>query len=746
MRTTRRNFLKIGTLAGAAAAVPVAMLEKVVPSTAAEPIPVPHKPEMWKTSVCDACGAGCGTLVRVIDGRAIKIRGNPGHPISKGTICPRGAAELQNVYHPDRLQKPLIRRGGKSGRLEPADWDEALDLVASRMADLPQGSLRVINRDYNDLTSYLADRLAAAFGPTTFVSASPALSQPPIDAFRVMHGEAQGVAYDLAHAGAVFAFGRDWLQASESPVEMQRAFGELRRGRPDHRPRIVQIEPRMSITAMHADEWVPVRPGAHGAVALAMACVIVQEGLHNARFLAEHAAGFEDRTDASGVQHVGFKRYLMEGCDLAALSTAADVPEDKIRRLAREFASARPGVALASRSRLSDQMLVHALNALVGSFGSGGITTYAPMSVFEPGRSPNAALHTESIPDLILSRPEEVQAIILDRVNPAFASPSPQRWRGALERCPFVVALAQFLDESAACADVVLPVSSGIESWSAVTARSQNGTEVLSISAPAIDRLYESRPASDVLLDLAHRIGDDAAVQLRWLNAEQALRQRLTHLEAEAWTPIPGAKGVSAADAGFWEGGLESGGWQRKGKPQGLRFATPSGKFQFSSEEMAKAGPAGKWVRLPRWEGSPVNSSTTFPLYLELSVPGAYPGGVGGHIPLLAGQFGSYVNEAWETWVEVSPETGKILNLANGDRAIVATEAGEIEARVRWHPGIRPDVISMPIGLGHETFGGPLRTVGSNPAQLVPARLCAASGQPVWLAAANIRKEASDHA
>jgi len=473
-----------------------------------------------------------------------------------------------------------------------------------------------------------------------------------------------------------------------------------------------------------------------------MACVIVQEGLYDSRFLAEHTVGFEDWTDSNGVKRPGFKRFLEEACDLAALSTASDVHEDTIRRLAREFANARPGLALAARGRLSDQMVVHALNGLVGSFGPGGMITCEGPLPLEIGAEQAAQPPAESIPDLAFSRPERVQALVLDRVNPAFSSPSPQRWRRALEHIPFVVALSSFVDESAYRADVVLPICTGLESWSATARSTYDGAEVLSVSAPAIKPLYESRPAADVILEIARHLGGKSAAALYWTDAEHVLREHLGRLAEKGWVPLPAGAVRKDEPLEFFENGVSAGGWVRRGHSLGTAFSTASGKFQFFSEDLAKTEPGGRWAGLPRWAGPPVTCTTTYPLYLEISSPAAYPEGQGGHIPFLASIIGSYLNAVWETWIEINPATAKRFDLEDGDWAIVATEAGDVRGRVRWHSGIRPDVISMPLGLGHDTFGGPLKGVGSNPAHLIPSRLCPASGNPVWLAAASIRKEA----
>src|SRR5207245_4536703 len=95
--------------------------------------------QSYYATTCRQCAAGCGVIVRVIEGRSKKVEGNPDHPLNLGKVCARGQAAVQEQYHPDRIRTPLVRSGARfTGDLTPISWDEALDRLLSRMRDLRQ--------------------------------------------------------------------------------------------------------------------------------------------------------------------------------------------------------------------------------------------------------------------------------------------------------------------------------------------------------------------------------------------------------------------------------------------------------------------------------------------------------------------------------------------------------------------------------------------------------------------------------
>src|SRR5271154_6533591 len=298
----RRNFLKISVLSGAAATLgacgsPEEQLIRFVPEE--ELIP---GIATWKPSVCTLCSAGCGLLVRVMQGDAEvvrhgktgiikmglakKLEGNPQHPVNLGKLCARGQAGLQVVYHPDRITHPLKRTGSRgSGEFQEITWDDALKELGSHLGTLQSskatGSLGFLARPLRGQRRELIERFLKAFG------APPAVWYEPFDeavlraANLQSFGHAALPTFDLARADYVISFGADFLGTWNSPVAQSVGYGEMRQGRAGRRGKFVQVESRMSQTGANADEWIPCNPGTEGVLALGIAHVLLQEKLRS---------------------------------------------------------------------------------------------------------------------------------------------------------------------------------------------------------------------------------------------------------------------------------------------------------------------------------------------------------------------------------------------------------------------------------------------------------------------------------
>src|SRR3990172_412379 len=284
-KISRRQFLQIaaGTAASSGAAPNLKRLihepfvrppENVLPGRA-----------VWYASTCRQCPAGCGIIVRVINGRAKKIEGNPLHPLNRGKLCARGQAGLQVLYHPDRLRNAVRQTGGRGSRqFEPLYWDEALDLLAGRIRDLSDpGRLAVLGGLMPDHLYRLLSLLLESIGappPVIFDLHSPLEGRAPAAQMsEVFFGAAELPVYDVGRADVVFSFGANFLETWMSPVAQSFAYGNMRQGPFGGRGLLVQFEPRLSATAASADRWVPLRPGTEGFVGLVLGRVIVEERL-----------------------------------------------------------------------------------------------------------------------------------------------------------------------------------------------------------------------------------------------------------------------------------------------------------------------------------------------------------------------------------------------------------------------------------------------------------------------------------
>ena len=205
-----------------------------------------------------------------------------------------------------------------------------------------------------------------------------------IEASKLGHLLTQGIydlpAYDLENTNYVLSFGSSLLEAGRTVQRFIAGYSYMRRGRPQ-RGKIVVIDPRQGISGAKADEWIPIRPGTDAALALGMAHVLISANLVDHDFVDHYAFGYDDWTDATAIAHQGFKSLVLDHYDPATVEEITGVSAGTIARLAGEFASNQPGVAIVpakggllngSVNGLYTAMAIHALNALVGNLEKTG--------------------------------------------------------------------------------------------------------------------------------------------------------------------------------------------------------------------------------------------------------------------------------------------------------------------------------------------------------------------------------------
>jgi anaerobic selenocysteine-containing dehydrogenase len=286
--------------------------------------------ESWVKTTCALCPSGCGLDVRVVDGKAVKVEGNPLHPLNQGVCCLKGQASLEVLYSPERLQRPRLQTGQRGGGdWTEISWDEALALVAEQLTALREDSqahtVAFLHGDTRGQMRALINRFMAAYGSPNTISRHSLDEQATRLAMFLTQGINGLPVYDLNGAGYVMTFGGNMLESSRYVIGYLGSLAFMRRGRPK-RGKLVAVHPRLSLTGVKADEWIPIRPGTYGALALGMANVIINSGLHDEKFVRDFTFGFEDFEDDRGRPHTGFKRLVLEQYPLDRVESITGVP------------------------------------------------------------------------------------------------------------------------------------------------------------------------------------------------------------------------------------------------------------------------------------------------------------------------------------------------------------------------------------------------------------------------------------
>ncbi|HKZ51593.1 MAG TPA: molybdopterin-dependent oxidoreductase, partial [Dehalococcoidia bacterium] len=346
MKVSRRSFLKASGATAALGALsvgPPALLERVAkpPGNGGAPS-LQTRQEQRVPNVCLQCPAGSGILVRVVDGRAIKIEGNPEHPINRGKLCPKGQIGLQILYDADRIKGPMRRVGERGeGKWERISWDEAIGEVARRLKALrDQGkahTLVFMSGRNRGQSGGLIDRFVAAYGSPNHVGHSSICADGTPQAHLLTQGFKDYAGYDWENTNYLLCFGGGFIEAWRPTTTLLRMYGHIRRGRPV-RGKIVQVDTRFSVTAAKADEWLPIKPGTDAALALGIANVIIKDKLYDKEFIEQRTTGFGEWSE------LVLREYSPEWAE-----KVTGVPAQTIVRIAREFATTKPAIAAGER-------------------------------------------------------------------------------------------------------------------------------------------------------------------------------------------------------------------------------------------------------------------------------------------------------------------------------------------------------------------------------------------------------------
>jgi anaerobic selenocysteine-containing dehydrogenase len=515
----RRNFLKGSVLAGTAGIA----LDACAPgSDQLIPLLVPEEPfvpgeETFAASACFECHAGCGILVRKIDGRLVKVEGNPAHPESRGGVCARGQALPQAMYHPDRIQTPLLREG--EGFRE-ATWEEALERVAATLAS---GDVGFVTGETRGQRRAMVERFLGSFPSSRLFVHEPYPTSTLGRANRLTTGRSSLFGCDIANADYVISFGAEILESHVSPVGFASGLSDMRGGRAGRRGKFVMVGPRLSLTAANADEWIPVRPETELELALALLFVLLSEGRYD-ESLARGASGFEE-----------FRSLVLERGESAGERTG--IPRKRIERLARELSEHRPAVALAggaavrSPRGLALALGVSHLNALLGAYGEEGLLTVGDEARSEPVDALAAALRRgDDLP----------RVLFVSDANPAYSLPPALGFAERAKEVELLVSFSSFPDETTALADVVLPESMSFERFEEALPTT-SGASFVALATPLLVRpLYDTRSMPDALIELAKRAG----APFPWGSYESALR--------EAWSSHGPSWDEAVASGGFF--------------------------------------------------------------------------------------------------------------------------------------------------------------------------------------------------
>ncbi|MFF3000754.1 molybdopterin-dependent oxidoreductase [Streptomyces sp. NPDC057950] len=728
-------------------------------------------PDRTVTSACQFCNSNCALTVSLRADRIIGVQGASGDPVQQGNICVKAPMMAELVYSPLRVTKPLIRTGGRKGSNEStfreASWDEALDVIAGRLLKLRDAgeAHTIANRTTGRLprgTGSLVARLFALLGSPNNTDVGPVCNDAGGNALKASFGlgnftngygtDGATGKDDLGSADYFLFLGTN--QAETHPV----TFDYLLRGRSRTGAKLVVVDPRRTPTGAQADEWIAPKPHTDLALALGMLHQILDQRLYDRTFIDRWVVGFDELKT-----HMATSGYTP---DWAAGVTG--VPADTVRRLARDYASADKA-AIFCNAGISHQLgafdtyrvltFLAAVTGNIGKLGTGCNFMHNtwPGDLHLPELAAKTPELTQALPvgpdyfaeSILTGKPYQLKALITQG-NPLISSANTGKVKDAFRRLDFYVYTGLFMEEAAYYADVVLPVSAGLEFDGVYMRRDDRAIRWQEAAVPPAG---QTKPDWQIWIDLAHALGRNDrrkpasywqdAFPRTWMDypalwaefvkhtpgmggmTQKRLQQRSEPLR---W-PCPSTDhpGVSALyqDHPRWYQAAEALGAQK-----GQRFLTPSGKIEIYTEALDKQLATAGHAALPafythpevtgahptlayekRFVTSPINpQAVTHPV--KLGVPGN--GEVHRDFPLM-GMTGrpSVVHFASVThWtptgeqlngirlLQIHPDTAHRLGIADRDDVVVESPRGSVRATALYWPGIRKDTVFLP-----NTFG-----------------------------------------
>ncbi len=628
---------------------------------------------IFAPAISKLCPSNQGLLVQLTGGRPVRTHGNPGHPLSLGGLSALAAAEVQLLYSPARVKRPMRRNA--DGSYAAISWDEAMKaLVEGLRGGLGQNRLACVTGDECGTISEFFSAFTVACGSAGRFFAMPGEAQAGARAWELSGGSGQ-IGYDIEKADYILALGANVLESWGTAIRNRRIFAAQRPHGEAPALGLAYAGPVQNNTASVADVWLPIKPGTEAAVALGLANLLIAQGA------SADAPGFAE-----------FKA-LAASFTPDMVKAVTGLEPQRLEAVAKALAGAKRPLVIAGSS--CDQgggtapiLAGLALNALLGGL-RGGIVGDLPIA----GPVVARALSRTDVykNDLAafaagLAKGEAAPAaLVVYEANPVYGLPRGKAFAKALETVPFKVAFTSFFDETAACCNLVLPIPMGLERADDADTPYGCGTVVYTQSAPVVKPLVDARPADAVLIAAAKE-----------LNIDLGLASLADAMAAKA-----AAYGAKMKPGQAYKGASGEAPYSLRLRPDviaaALKQPAPAGKLGLALVERLSMGTANSGI-------PPFNTKTI--RHNELS-----------------GEMAC---------VMVNGATAADLKVGEGDRVNVYSGDASITALVSLSETVASGAAAVLLGLGHTALDEFSRDKGANVMDIIPAEAEPASGLFAW--------------
>ncbi len=636
-----------------------------------------------KPTTCTQCPAGCGVIGFVDHGRMVSVQGNPKDPNSLGKICARGVAAVNRVSDNERVLWPLKRSGKRGeGKWDRISWDAALQEIALKLGpirDAGEDSTLVFD-DGDEMCSGIVREFLSAFGSPLYFNRSNMERASHMAACSGTLGE-DSVVPDLSKTRYVLNFGANPYEHHQYYVPL---LHRLVDNRVNNDLKMITFDVRLSNTAAKSDQWIVCSPGSDGLVAMSIAAEIVRNDLHDKHFVNKWLSCSEDQL-----------RRLLGRFTPAAAEMISGVKREQVERLAREFAGKNPAVAISGNgvgqheNATEQEKAILLLNAITGNIDiPGGLCI--PRRFHLPPAGSNTLEKSRTNVGKLFSELRDgkarVSAYVDYKANPAYSTADCKAVEQILkneESVNFLLVMDTHISETGKLADIILPAASGMESWGLVSRASLNFIPQLNLVQPLVAPPGEAREIGAILIGLVQKMGGELSRRFPYSQAQDSIVSSLRH-----FPDLEQAGGLQRLrKEGVW---LDSRARPKFREFEADKFKTPSGKYEVFSEDLLSGQRDLFTILRPPEKKQGAVVMATFRTGLRSS---------------------RNANCKWLTEIThenrlwIHPETAANFGLSEDDRAEVSSESGLVQVRVRITWGIRPGVVALAKGFGHETYG-----------------------------------------
>ncbi|TXI91034.1 MAG: molybdopterin oxidoreductase family protein [Burkholderiaceae bacterium] len=625
------------------------------------------------------CPDTCALLVKVEDGVAIEVKGDPDHPATGGVLCTKVSRYTERTYHPDRLLYPLKRVGKKGeGKFERISWDEAIATIAAKLKEIAAANpLSILPYNYagtmgmvqgESMSARFLNKIGASFLDGTICASAGGAG------YKYTLGDRIGTDVEQTqNARLIIIWGGNPIASS---VHFWTRVQEAKR----KGAKIIAIDPYRSLSAEKCHQHIALLPGTDAALALGMMHVLIKEDLLDHDYIANYTLGFDE-----------LKQRVAEWTPERVAETCG-ISVDEVLGLAREYGEgAKRGEPSLIRMNYGVQrthgggMAVRNICCLPGLVGAwrhaaGGALLSSSSSYVKnsdqlkrpdlfPAGLPQRTINMTTIGDDLLrpASPEfgpRIDAVIVYNSNPvAIAPESSKVARGFAREDLFTVVLEHFQTDTADYADILLPATTQLEH---VDAHASYGHRYMMANNAAIAPMGEAKSNAEIFRLLAKAMGftepcfaesdEELAAQAFNYEHERTRHTNWADLKAKGWSKL------QMPEASFAAGG----------------FSTPSGKVEFYCQRMADDGLDPLPTFIPPYESKASNPNLAERYPLAMISPPAR-----NFLNSTFVNVKSLRDTEGEPHLDLHPEDAAARDIHNGDMVRIFNDRGSFVAKAR---------------------------------------------------------------